>query len=103
MSQPPGIPEKRAKSKGKGCLIGCLVALVIGIALLAGTGFFLYNLGGSLIEKITDEAPVQLPTTVIPEEQQTELEERVETFAAAFEEPSESASIELKPQLIASL
>jgi hypothetical protein len=95
MSQPPEIPEIQAKGKGKGCLIGCLVALVIGIALVVGASYFLYSLAGSAVEAFTDDAPVQLPTTEISAELQVELEERIEAFATALEEPSESATIEL--------
>jgi hypothetical protein len=98
MSQPPEIPEIQSKGIGKGCLIGCLVALVIGIALVVGLGFLAYNVTGTLVEGFTDDAPVQLPITVVPAEQQAELKDRVETFTAAFEEPNESATIELSAE-----
>ena len=95
MSQPPLVPNTPEKSKGRGCLIGCLVALVIIIALVSAVTFFLYRVAGSAVESFTDDAPVQLPVTESSDEEVAVLEDRIEVFGTAFENDGEAASIEL--------
>ena len=95
MSQPPLVPNAPEKRKGRGCLIGCLVAVLLIIVLVAAVSFFLYKTAGSAVESFTDDTPVQLPVTNFPDEDVAALEDRVDIFGTALENEGEAATLEL--------
>ncbi len=79
-------PVVQPEAKSRGCLYGCLFAVLAVVALTVCGGVATYWWVSNQIAKYTSDTPVALPKVEYTPEQLAELESRVETFQQAFKD-----------------
>lgn len=79
-------PSAVQKSNSRGCLFGCLAALVALLLMAACGGFGGYYLVSGQVQKYTSETPAEIPTVDFTVEQLSQLEDRLGTFQQALDD-----------------
>lgn len=85
MTQDIAPPLPKSSSNSKGCLIGCAIVALIGIAGTAIIGYSVYKMSLSALDAMTETEPRPIPEVVMTEEESTAASEKFETFTAALE------------------
>ena len=85
MSQDSVPPLPKSSSNVNGCLIGCLIVLVVGLLGVAIAGFTVYKSMQGALTTYTEETPRELPALTLSEEQSTAADEKIAQFEAALD------------------
>lgn len=85
MSQDVVPPLPKSSSNVNGCLIGCLVVLVVGVLGVGILAFTVYKTVGGTLTAYTEETPRELPALTLSEEQVTAANEKIAQFEAALD------------------
>ena len=88
-------PQQGEKKKGRGCLYGCLGAVVAVVVLIAVVIFALGAWLKGTVEDYTDTEPLALQTPALTQAETEALDERVTSFLTLARETTDSGSIEL--------
>ncbi len=83
MAQDSVPPLPKSSSNAKGCIIGCLIVFVIGVAGVGIATYAAYNAGMGALNAITETEPRPLPEVVMTEEETTAASEKFERFTEA--------------------
>jgi hypothetical protein len=84
MARDPVPPLPKSSSNASGCLIGCLIVLVIGVAGVALTVFATYRVGKGAIDAMTEDAPQVLPEVTMTDEESVAASEKLDEFTEAI-------------------
>jgi hypothetical protein len=85
MSQEIVPPLPKSSSSFNGCLIGCIVVVVVGLLGAGLVGYTLYKTMQGAVTAYTEEAPRELPALNLDEQQMTAAQEKLAQFRAAVE------------------
>lgn len=85
MTQDVAPPLPKSSSNTKGCLIGCAIVALIGIAGTAIIGYSVYKMGVGALDAMTEAEPRPIPEVVMTEEESTAATEKFEGFKTALE------------------
>lgn len=85
MSQDVVPPLPRSSSNINGCLIGCLVVVVVGLLGAGIFGYTFYKMIEGGITAYTEEAPRELPALTLSDEEKTAANEKLAQFQSAVE------------------
>lgn len=89
MSEERVPPLPKSSSGINGCLIGCLIVFVIGVAGVAIVAWFSYQSFQGAINDVTEPEPRELPALDVTEEERTAANEKFDRFQAAMESGGE--------------
>lgn len=85
MTQDTVPPLPKTSSNMNGCLIGCLVVLVVAVLGVGILAFTVYKTIGGAVTAYTEETPRELPALTLSEEQSTAAHEKIAQFQAALD------------------
>jgi hypothetical protein len=85
MSQDSVPPLPKSSSNVNGCLLGCLVVLVVGVLGVGILAFTFYKTMEGALTAYTEEAPRELPALTLSEEQSNAAHEKIAQFEAALD------------------
>ena len=85
MSQDSVPPLPKSSSNVNGCLIGCLVVLVVAVLGAGILAFTAYKTIGGAVTAYTEETPRELPALTLSNEQMTAADEKIAQFETALD------------------
>lgn len=90
MAQDPVPPLPKPRSNAKGCIIGCLIVFVIGVAGVGIGTYTAYNAGMGALNSMTEKEPRELPEVVMTEEETKAASEKLKQFTEAIKSAESS-------------
>ena len=85
MAQDPVPPLPKSSSNVNGCIIGCLIVFVIGVAGVGIATYATYRAGMGMLDAVTEAEPRELPEVTMTDEESQIAAEKFKRFQAAIE------------------